>query len=144
MPLQIAARNCRDIASGGLYTEPSLVEGLVDEKLVLTEREQPKQAERVISSQTAAFLQKAMRASIEYGTSKKGKPSANGAGAKTSTAETGQIVEGQQVVQSWISGFYPASNPKYVITVFAEDGVGGGTSCGPVFQEIADNLPIND
>ncbi|MFQ9845863.1 MAG: hypothetical protein ACLRXC_02740 [[Clostridium] leptum] len=48
------------------------------------------------------------------------------------------------MVQSWISGFYPASNPKYVITVFAEDGVGGGTSCGPVFQEIADNLPIND
>ena len=142
-PLQIAAM-VNTIASGGLYTEPSLVEGLVDENLVLTEREQPKQAERVISSQTAAFLQKAMRASIEYGTSKKGKPSANGAGAKTSTAETGQIVEGQQVVQSWISGFYPASNPKYVITVFAEDGVGGGTSCGPVFQEIADNLPIND
>ena len=116
--------------AAGCIPEPSLVEGLVDENLVLTEREQPKQAERVISSQTAAFLQKAMRASIEYGTSKKGKPSANGAGAKTSTAETGQIVEGQQVAQSWISGFYPASNPKYVITVFAEDGVGGGTSCG--------------
>ncbi|MFQ9845862.1 MAG: penicillin-binding transpeptidase domain-containing protein [[Clostridium] leptum] len=42
-PLQIAAM-VNTIASGGLYTEPSLVEGLVDENLVLTEREQPKQA----------------------------------------------------------------------------------------------------
>lgn len=35
-PLQIAAM-VNTIASGGLYTEPSLVEGLVDENLVLTE-----------------------------------------------------------------------------------------------------------
>lgn len=142
-PLQITAM-VNTIASGGFYTEPSLVEGLVDETLSMIEQEEPKQPQRVISRQTAVFLQKAMRTSIEYGTSQKGKPSAHGAGAKTSTAETGQVVEGQQVVQSWISGFYPAVNPKYVITVFAEDGVGGGTSCGPVFQEIADNLPISD
>ncbi|RGQ42385.1 hypothetical protein DWY99_04675 [[Clostridium] leptum] len=78
-PLQIAAM-VNTIASGGLYTEPSLVEGLVDENLVLTEQEQPKQAERVISSQTAGFLQKAMRASIEYGTSKRVSPRQTGRG----------------------------------------------------------------
>ena len=44
------------------------------------------------------------------------------------------------MIQAWYAGYYPADNPKYVIVVLAEDGEGGGSSCGPVFQQIADDI----
>ena len=43
-------------------------------------------------------------------------------------------------VQCWYVGFWPKENPHYVITVFEEDGEGGGATCGPVFKEIAEEL----
>ena len=80
-PLQIAAM-VNTIASGGLYTEPSLVEGLVDENLVLTEREQPKQAERVISSQTAAFCRRLCVPPLNTAPAKRVSPRQTGRGQK--------------------------------------------------------------
>ena len=81
-----------------------------------------------------------MRSSVEFGTSSQGKPEEGGAGAKTATAETGVKIGDEELDQAWYAGFYPAQNPKYVIVVFAEDGEGGGRSCGPVFKQIADQL----
>lgn len=138
-PLQIAAM-VNAIASGGEYTQPYLYEGLVDENLKETARAPAQKSTQVISQSTVKLLQDFMKESIETGTSKKGKPTSGGAGAKTATAQTGRYVKGVESVESWFSGFYPYENPKYVITVFAEDGTGGGTTCGPVFKQIADEL----
>ncbi len=138
-PLQITAM-VNAIASGGNFTQPYLYEGLVDENLNYTAKASAQKTTPVISENTAKLLQKFMKESAEVGTSKKGKPSKGGAGAKTSTAQTGRFVNGVETVQSWYSGFYPYDNPKYVITVFAEDGTGGGATCGPVFKQIADAL----
>jgi penicillin-binding protein 2 len=128
------------IASGGNYTQPYLYEGLVDENLNYTQKAAAQKSVSVISQSTAKLLQQFMKKSAETGTSQKGNPTKGGAGAKTSTAQTGQFVNGVESVESWYSGFYPYENPKYVITVFAEDGTGGGATCGPVFKQIADSL----
>ena len=128
------------IASGGVYTEPSLYEGLVGDNLEYTEKAAGQKSRRVTSEQTACLLMKFMKSSIDVGTSRKGKPSAGEAGAKTATAQTGNFVDGKEQVESWFAGFYPYENPRYVITVFAEGGEGGGTTCGPVFRQIADEL----
>ena len=138
-PLQIAGLiNC--IASDGVYYEPSLVEGIVDEGLNFTEKEKETQAVRVMKKSTADALKKAMISSVEYGTSKLGKPKYLTAAAKTATAETG-IQNGDHLVeQSWFAGMYPADSPKYVIVVLAEDGEGGGASGGPVFKQITEQL----
>ena len=138
-PLQISAM-VNAIASGGNYTQPYLYEGLVDENLNYTQKATAQKSVPVISQNTAKLLQKFMKKSAETGTSKKGNPTRGGAGAKTSTAQTGQYVNGVEAVESWYSGFYPYDNPKYVITVFAEGGTGGGATCGPVFKQIADSL----
>lgn len=138
-PLQVGAM-VNAIASGGMYTEPSLYEGLVDETLEYTEKAPAKAGKRIVSERTASLLKGFMKSSIDSGTSRKGKPSSGEAGAKTATAQTGRFVDGKEQVESWFSGFYPYDSPRYVVTVFAEGGDGGGTTCGPVFRQIADEL----
>lgn len=138
-PLQIAGL-INAIASNGEYTQPYLYEGLLNENLNYIEKAAPQPSVPVLTKETAELLKDFMKESIEIGTSKKGKPTQGGAGAKTSTAQTGKFVDGNEIVESWFAGFYPYDNPKYVITVFAEGGSGGGTTCGPVFKQIADAL----
>jgi penicillin-binding protein 2 len=138
-PLQITAM-VNAIASDGSFTQPSLYEGLVDENLNDTAKAANQKSTPVISENTVKLLREFMKESIEVGTSKKGKPTNGGAGAKTSTAQTGKFINGVEVDQLWFTGFFPYENPKYVITVFSEDGPGAGTTCGPVFKQIADAL----
>lgn len=138
-PLQITAM-VNAVASGGVFSRPVLYEGLVNEKLEYTGRAPEQQGTRVMSENTAKLLREFMQASIEVGTSRKGKPAQGGAGAKTATAQTGKTVDGEELVESWFTGFFPYDDPKYVVTVFEEGGSGGGTTCGPVFKEIADEL----
>ncbi len=138
-PMQIAAM-VNAIASGGRFTQPYLYEGLVNEKLEYTEKAGTVSGVRVMKEQTAELIREFMNASIEEGTSVHAKPAHGSAGAKTATAQTGKYINGVETNNSWIAGFYPYENPQYVIVVFAEGGEGGGTTCAPVFREIADGL----
>ena len=138
-PLQITAM-VNAIASNGMFYEPSLYEGIVNDRLKYTEMVKQKQGKQIISKNTASLLREFMKASIEYGTSKKAKPKNGGAGAKTATAQTGKYNDGVEINNSWITGFFPYDNPEYVITVFSEDGVSGGSKCGPAFKEIANDI----
>lgn len=138
-PLQVSGM-INAIASKGLYSEPSLIYGLADEKMETIKNEN-KSPEKIISEKTAEKLKRYMSASVEYGTSGKGKPEKTNAAAKTSTAQTGmKNAEGNEIIQAWYAGFFPVENPKYSIVVLAEDGIGGGESCGPVFREIIDRI----
>lgn len=139
-PLQVGAM-VNAIASGGVYTQPYLYQGLVDYNLNYTEKAAAQKSVRIVSENTAKEIREFMQQSVEVGTSRKAKPEQGGAGAKTATAQTGQTDEnGEDEVNSWISGFFPYDDPQYVITVFAEGGDGGGTTCGPVFKQIADAI----
>lgn len=138
-PLQMTAL-VNAIASGGVYRQPSLYEGTVDANQKFTAKATEQKGTQVMSERTAQLLRGFMQASIEVGTSKKGKPDFGGAGAKTATAQTGKFVNGVETVESWFAGFYPYDNPKYAVCVFEEGGSGGGTTCGPAFRQISDNL----
>ena len=128
------------IACGGEYHTPYLVEGLVDENRHFVEQHEEEAVRWVMSPQTAVQIMKYMKSSVEYGTSKQGKPEELTAGAKTATAETGLKDGDREIIQAWYTGFYPADNPQYVITILAEDGDGGGKSCGPVFRDITGGI----
>ncbi len=140
-PIQITAL-VNTIASGGEYAQPYLYQGLVDASLNYTHQQTPEAPVRILKEKNAQFLQEAMISSAEEGTGRKGNPKeVGGAGVKTATAQTGQYDDdGNEIVQCWYAGFWPAENPQYVITVFAEEGEGGGATCGPVFREIAEKL----
>lgn len=139
-PLQITGI-INTIASGGVYSNPKLVKGLTGEDMKITKKSiSESKKERIISEATAKKLKSHMKASMDYGTSERGKPEKTEAAAKTSTAQTGIIEDGKKIEQSWFAGFFPYENPKYSIVVLSEAGSGGGESCGPVFKEIADRM----
>ncbi len=139
-PLQISGL-INTIASKGIYSNPKLIKGLTDENMrIIKKSTLPNESERIFSESTALKLKSHMKASVDYGTSEKGKPEKTEAAAKTSTAQTGIIEDGKKVEQSWIAGFFPYDKPKYSIVILSEAGSGGGESCGPVFKEIVDKM----
>ncbi|MDD6175952.1 MAG: penicillin-binding transpeptidase domain-containing protein, partial [Firmicutes bacterium] len=141
-PLQIAAM-VQAIACGGVYTEPSLVEGRLSDGVLTASAAAV--SSRAMTAHTAELVRSYMMEAVENGTVSGGKPESGGAGAKTATAETGSTgADGEPVIQAWCAGFYPAEQPQYVITVLAENGKSGSKVCAPVFKEIADGLAALD
>ena len=131
------------VASGGVYRNPKLIKCLFNEAMKpLAFKDIEDEKEVVISKSTAEKLKNQMKASVDYGTSEKGKPQFVSAAAKTSTAQTGIIENGKKIEQSWFAGFFPYEKPKYAVVVLSEAGSGGGESCGPVFKEIADRITL--
>lgn len=126
------------IASGGYYREPSLIEGLVDDKGNLCNTSVPQAPAKILSDSTARTLREYMIKTVESGTGKAAKPEKGGAGGKTATAETGWVKDEREIYQTWFTGFFPAENPKYSVVILAEDGASGSRTSAPVFKLIAD------
>lgn len=128
------------IANGGVLSPLYTVKGTVENGVFNADPLSEREGERIISEATAKRLTEAMAEVSKSGTGKKANPSC-GSATKTSTAETGILnAEGKYTVQSWITGFFPAESPRYVITVLAEDVDPKETVVSPVFKEIAEGI----
>ena len=128
------------VVNDGQYYRSNVYHGAVDVvgNLTPAERDAPVQ---VCSPKTASTIRDMMIAVVEEGSGKSAKPTVGGAGGKTGTAETGWVGEdGKTMVQNWFTGFFPAENPQYVITVMAEDSGRTGESTASVFAELCDML----
>lgn len=124
--------------AAGVYNSPCLVEYTVDKagnksRYAVT-------SAKVISDQTAARLREMMCNVVANGTGRAARPEQCTAGGKTATAETGWVQEGRAINNSWFTGFFPAEQPKYALTVLVEDGISGSVDCAPVFKQIADMI----
>ena len=138
-PLHVAAMTAC-VAAGGEYRRPNLYYGEVNEQGVLTPTER-EPAQRVCSLKTAETLAGMMRAVVSEGTGKEAAPTVGTAAGKTGTAQTGWKSEnGDTMVHSWFTGFYPAEQPQYAITVLAEDSGTTGEDTASVFALLCDTL----
>ena len=137
-PIDVAVMTAM-IANGGYRISPRLVSGimLADGSISEYMSESPR---RVISERSANTVAEMMTAVILGGTGESAAPSHLLAGGKTATAEAGYKMNGQAVNQCWFSGFYPAENPEYVITVLVENGVSGSKAAAPVFKSVCDGI----
>ena len=142
-PLQVAAM-VNAIASGGLYRQPTIYAGQADSRGQMSVHADNRIPTTVMSRKTAALLTSYMQTCATEGTGTPGRPVHVQAAVKTATAQTGHFTDGKEDLISWYAGFFPASAPKYVVTVMAEGGDSGGRTCGPVFQRIADALYPNE
>lgn len=138
-PLQVSGL-INAVAADGLYTEPSLVKGLVNEKLQYVKKFDVAKPTRVFSKNTAKTLKDGMCACVEKGTGYKSKPSICTAALKTGTAQTGIKQGDRMILQGWCAGFFPVLEPKYSIVIFVEDAESGSQSCGPIFKKIIDEI----
>lgn len=125
------------IANSGSYRTPSLVEGTVKNGS-FTQKESLPASVRVMSASTAQKLMEDLAGVIdEGGTGEKAKPTLTTAAGKTGTAQTGVVKNGKKITNSWFCGFFPLENPRYAVTVLAENHSGGVSE---VFASIVDEI----
>ncbi len=127
------------VANDGVWNRPNVFLGTVDENGEMTVAKRTG-SERLFSMATAKTLKEMLTQVVETGTGQRAAGSYGRAAGKTGTAQTGWVVDGQEVVQSWFSGFYPAEDPQYVITVLSENGGATGKTAAPLFSEICNRL----
>ena len=142
-PLQIATVfSC--IANDGYYTAPSLILGTVDKSGNLLKSTKEKTKEKVISSEACNIIKTALAKTVTEGTGTTAQSNIYTCCTKTATAQSGQYDEnGNEIKFCWFVGFFPKENPQYTICIMKEQGSSGGSDCGPVFKEIAENILFN-
>ena len=128
------------VANNGVMPAASVIESLVSPSGYQFEYWENASGRQTINPKTAQTLRSFMAKTVTDGTGAKGESDWVAAGAKTGTAQTGIIKDGRSVLQAWYAGFFPLENPEYVCVVVVEDGESGGSSAGPVFKYISDEL----
>lgn len=132
-PIQ-ANRMTKIVAAGGVDTGLYLIKGYLYNGKVTELQHQ--QAKRVISPSTAQTLTNMMRQTVISGSADNLSADLSlHAGGKTGTA---QAEAG--MVHGWFTGFFPVEAPRYVITVFVENGRSGRGAAVPLFASMADFL----
>jgi len=128
------------VADNGRYAPPVLVRYTIDRegnKQMLT----PPTKEQVISPQTAQTLQQLMEKVVTEGTGKTASLTEVSVAGKTATSQTGNYdQEGNEILNTWFTGFFPADNPRWAIVVLVEGGKSGAENAAPVFKQIAHQL----
>jgi penicillin-binding protein A len=127
-PLQMATV-AQTIGNGGLRMEPRLVEKVIDPDGRTIDEPLPKQAERVMSEETAAKLTAMMRNVVEQGTGQAARLEGVEVAGKTGTAEVGDGTD-----DLWFIGF----TDKIAVAAVVErqtGGSGGGTAA-PIAAQV--------
>ncbi len=138
-PLQINQMTCA-IANGGELIMMRLVKGITVDGETVGNEKLP-QKSRAISSDTAKEIRELMTAAVRKSENSNADAIYTQTAAKTSTAQTGRFDEkGEEYCHGWVTGFFPASSPRYAITVLVEDGGYGNDTAAPIFREIVDTM----
>lgn len=125
------------IAGDGSYYLPSVVEKVVKDGKEFNYSIGNKT--RVMKSETAAVLRECLQTVISDGTGTEAQPALCSAAGKTATAQTGRYYDsGEEITNSWFSGFFPAQNPKYVVVVMSDSKL--NVSTASLFAEIVDKI----
>lgn len=137
-PLQVT-RMMAAACNGGLLVTPRLVLGTTrDGQVVTPEATVP--AKQILSPAIASQLQSLLIHCVMVEEGQNALPENTTAGGKTATAQTGRFEGEEEYEHGWFSGFFPASSPKYVVTVLSEDSGFGNETAAPVFAEIAEEI----
>ena len=143
-PLQVTAMMLT-VAGDGSYRQPEFVRSVVDsetmEPLSTAGDRQQADSRPVCSEDTARILRSMLQSVVEEGIGGDAAPKTGTAGGKTGTAQTGQYDEaGEELLNYWFSGFYPADNPRYVITVLQDAVLEPEVSSAAIFARVADAI----
>lgn len=133
-PLQIT-NLLLTIVNNGIQKPLRLIQGESNDDGYIIKNYNVEDEKRVINENHAQVLIEYLIDVVENGTGTNIDLGDYGsAGGKTGSAEA--ILNEKETVHGWFSGFYPAENPKYVVTVLVEEGISGSVSAAPIFEEI--------
>ena len=134
-PLQVT-RMMAAAANGGVLVQPRLVLGTTPDGQTgqTLERDADVPSRQILSPEIAAQIQAFLIHCVMVEEEQHALPGNVSAGGKTATAQTGRFDEnGDELEHGWFSGFFPAENPRYVVTVLAENSGFGNDTAAPVF-----------
>ena len=117
-----------------------VVAGQIIRCMFLRTKERPYQTNNFYAAlERQAQVEKEVKAIVQ-----KAKARAAGtAGGKTGTAQTGQYDEnGEELLNYWFSGFYPADDPRYTITVLQDGILKPETSSAAIFAKVTEILAV--
>lgn len=120
-PLQMAIVSGA-IANKGIAMRPNLVEEILAPDLSPLQKFEPHEYGRVMSAETAATITQMMVNGVQDGAASNARIDGVNVAGKTGTAQNGQT----EPYTLWFTGFAPAEDPDYAITVLVEDGGGMG------------------
>lgn len=120
-PLQIAMVTA-GIANGGTVMKPNLVDSILAPDLRVLSSFSPEVQSEAISPAVAKQLTQIMVSGVENGAASNARIDGVSVAGKTGTSENGA----DDPYTLWFTGFAPANNPEYAITVLIEDGGGMG------------------
>ena len=141
-PLQITAM-MNTVANGGVYRTPAFVQGIVDADGTLTGQTRTADTRTVFDAATARVLRSMLASVVSEGIGSEAQPKTGTAGGKTGTAQTGQYDEnGEELLNYWFSGFYPADDPRYTITVLQDGILKPETSSAAIFAKVTEILAV--
>jgi peptidoglycan glycosyltransferase/penicillin-binding protein 2 len=139
-PVQIADITAT-IANGGIKNRVNIVDSIADDDGNIIRNLRVNEGTRVIAKDTADKIKKLMEKVVDSGTgSSIDLEQYGGAAGKTGSAETGQFIDGVNVVHAWFAGYFPRRAPRYSVAVFIENGRYGSKAAAPIFEQIAERV----
>lgn len=140
-PVQVAA-SINIFANHGLYIAPSFVEGYVNEYSKTVTQSLYRPVQRQAFRPAAAERVRQMLVSVvENGMGRAARPLYGGAGGKTGTAQTGRYTQsGEEELDAWFAGFFPAEEPQYTVAVLLDSGTHQSEDAARIFAAVADAL----
>ncbi len=139
-PLQLI-RGFGALVNDGKLMQVNLLKEAKDSKGNITQSNEPKILNTVISEETSSFIREAMVSVVDEGTGKRVRIEGFEIGGKTGTAQKVSQEGGyldNQVVTSFI-GFAPGDDPRFACLVLIDNPVTyktGSQAAGPVFKDI--------
>ncbi|MGA1204329.1 MAG: peptidoglycan D,D-transpeptidase FtsI family protein [Opitutales bacterium] len=135
------------IANDGVRLRPKLLRRVIDPREEVSLPLEPERGERVISKETARMMREMLVAVVgREGTALRAELPGYAVAGKTGTSR--KIIDGQYSASHHFgsfSGFFPADNPRVVITVVVDDAqvsgpAYGGVVAAPTFRNIGEKL----
>ena len=139
------------IANGGYRIKPRLVKGFVSSTGKYIEKTKTEVKDKVFDEKTIKWLKKVLKLVVEEGTARSGKSKYFTIAGKTGTAQKYDPsikALSNTKFYTWFAGFFPVSNPKYTIVVFANEPqkirkweqIGGGKVSSVVLNNLIERL----
>lgn len=138
-PVQLA-QMMSTILNDGNTPNATLVEGITYNGKIVDERSDSLPMIKAFDTSICDMMKEYLVACVMETENQKATPEYTTAGGKTATAQTGQYVDGTEILHGWFVGFFPADEPKYVVSVVVENASSGNADASPVFKAIADEL----
>lgn len=136
-PLQINQLT-QIVANNGTYKPLYIYDSIIDNDKNIIKPFKVSKDEEIISPYSITRIKEMMKSVSKEGTAKELSDLSGKCGVKTGTAQSS--LNGVEIAHGWITGFYPAENPKYAITVLVEGTDAGNKSAIPIFKEICEKI----